>query len=277
LLPNAFANIPRWSADGSQIAFVGGGPPEQAGSMPAGVYVIPAAGGAPRLLQANDKVDPANPSADARGYSPVAWSPDGTKLLLSAYSMTVETCSAAIKDVSTGTLTPIQAPEELVAGCASGRWSPDGKLIYTTMARPGPQPPVPGLWTVDPQTGASTPFLQGQFENGLYQLVTNYRPLEDGSVYAFVAEVETLPDPFGGVFPAYQLTQRSQTDGLVLREEPLVVTGQALWAPDNSGVIVDLVQPASTNGVVTAWVPISGGPVVELGPFMGEAKQWVRE
>jgi hypothetical protein len=118
--------------------------------------------------------------------------------------------------------------------------------------------------------------LQGQFENGFYQLVTNYHPLEDGSVYAFVAEVDTLPDPFGGNFPAYQLAQRSQTDGLVLREEPLAVTGQALWALDKSGVVVDMVKP-SINDVVTAWVPASGGPVVELGPFMGEAKHWVRE
>lgn len=277
LMPNAFANIPRWSPDGSQIAFVGGNPPEQNSAMPAGVYLIPATGGTPRLLQANDKVDPNNPSADARGYSPVAWSPDGTKLLLSAYSMTVEICGAVIKDVKTGTVTPIQAPEGLMAGCASGRWSPDGKLIYTSMARPGPQPPVPGLWTVDPETGASTPFLQGQFENGFYQLVTNYHPLEDGSVYAFVAEVDTLPDPFGGDFPAYQLAQRSQTDGMVLREEPLAVTGQALWALDKSGAVVDVVAPGSANGVVTAWVPLSGGSVVELGPFMGEAKQWVRE
>lgn len=276
LLPKAIVNTPRWSRDGSQIAFISIGTEEQNPGMVGGVYLIAATGGIPRLLQANDKVDPANPQADARGYSPVSWSPDGKKLLLSAYSMTVEMCSAAIKDVTTGSLIPIQAPEGMVSSCAGGVWSVDGKVIYTGMARPGPQPPVPGLWTATAETGAITPFIRGEFESGQYQLVSNPRPLNDGSVYAFASSVEKLPDPFGGVMPEYMLFVMGTTDGMALRDDPIQVSGKALWAPDNSGVIVDMVKP-SINDVVTAWVPINGGPIVELGQFMGEAKQWASE
>jgi hypothetical protein len=130
---------------------------------------------------------------------------------------------------------------------------------------------VPGLWQADPTTGVVTPFIQGEFENG-FQLVINPRPLEDGGVYAFVATVSALPDPFGGERVQYKLFQGSQTDGLFLRDETFPVSGQALWAPDNSGVVADLAQEA--GGVVRVWIPIDGGPVVELDTNVGEEKRW---
>jgi hypothetical protein len=141
------------------------------------------------------------------------------------------------------------------------------------MARPGPQPPVPGLWQADPKTGAITPFLQGEFEVGGYQLVTNYRPLKDGGVYAFVSTVKELPNPFSGVIVPYKLWQGAQTDGLFVRDEYFSVVGQALWATDTSGVVVDMPK-ANTGTIITAWIPVNGDPVVELGTFMGEIKHW---
>jgi len=271
LLENAAVSVPRWSPDGSQIALNIWASPEQTDGQPGGVYLIPATGGELQLLQANDRNDPASPATDARGYMAHRWSPDGKRLLLSAYSLSVETCSAAVKDISSGALVPIQAPEGMVSGCGSGQWSVDGSTIYIGMAHPGPQPPVPGLWQADPETGAITPFIQGKFEVG-YQLVTNHRPLEDGSVYAFQASVDKLPEPFNGVMPQYKLFVLGKTDGMALRDEEFPVTGQALWAADNSGVVADLAYP--DGNVVTAWIPIDGGAVVQLGPFMGEAKQW---
>ncbi len=271
LLSKAYVNNPRWSPDGTQIALQFTPPLDPEAGPAAGVYLLPANGGEPELLQPNDPTDPANPNPEARGYQPHAWSPDGTKLLLAAYAQGVEMCSAMVKDLATGNLVPIQAPEGMVSGCASGQWSPDSSTIYITMARPGPQPPVPGLWQADPTTGAVTPFIEGEFENG-FHLVINPRPLEDGGVYAFVATVSALPDPFGGERVQYKLFQGSQTDGLFLRDETFPVSGQALWAPDNSGVVADLAQEA--GGVVRVWIPIDGGPIVELDTNVGEEKRW---
>jgi len=275
LLPKTPVNNLSWSPDGTRIALQTSAAPETSTELVGGVYLISANGGAPQLLQPNDRTDPTSPSPDARGYMPHAWSPDGKQLLLSAYGLRVEVCSAAVKDIATGALVPIQAPKGMVSGCASGQWGLDGRTIYISMARPGPQPPVPGLWQADPKTGAITPFLQEEFEVGGYQLVTNYRPLKDGGVYAFVATVKQLPDPFSGVIVPYKLWQGAQTDGLFLRDEQFSVVGQALWATDTSGVVVDMPQ-GDTGNVITAWIPVNGDRVVELGTFMGEIKHWAR-
>ena len=271
LVSKAGINNPVWSPDGTQIALQFNPPLDPAAGPAAGVYVLPANGGEPTLIQPFDPSDPANPDPEARHYAPYAWSPDGKRLLLSAYAQGVEVCNSVVKNLETGDLVPIQAPEGMVSGCAGGQWSPDGREIYINMARPGPQPPVPGLWQADPTTGAVTPFIQGEFENG-FQLVSSHRPLADGSVYAFHATVSTLPEPFGGGLVQYKLFQGSQTDGLFLRDETFPVTGQALWAPDNSGVVADLAQEG--GDVMRVWIPIDGGPVVELGTNVGEEKEW---
>ena len=275
LLTKTFITNLRWSPDGTRIAVQISDPPEISTELAGGVYLISANGGAPQLLQPNDRNDRATPSPDARGYMPHAWSPDGKQLLLSAYGLSVDVCSAAVKDLAMGTLIPIQAPMGMVSGCASGQWSVDGRTIYIGMARPGPQPPVPGLWQADPKTGAITPYLQGEFEVGGYQLVTNYRPLKNGGVYAFVSTVKQLPHPLSGVVVPYKLWQGSQTDGLFLRDEYFSVVGQALWATDTSGVVVDMPN-ANTGTIITAWIPVNGDPVVVLGTFMGEIKHWAR-
>lgn len=275
LLPNAPVMRPRWSPDGTQIAIQVSPPLENTVGPLGGVYLIAADGGEPQLLQPNDRTDPVLPSAEARGYGPHAWSPDGKRLLLSAVGLRAEICNAAVKDLESGALIPIQAPPGLTSGCASGQWSTDGRTIYIGMARPGPQPPVPGLWQADPRTGAISPFIQGQPASGSYTLVSSPRPVAADTIYAFVAAVETLPEPYSGVTTQYQLYEVGQTEQRELRGEQFVVIGQALWAPDHSGSVVDMPDPEARD-VITAWIPVAGGPVVKLGPFLGEARHWAR-
>lgn len=275
LLASAPVTMPRWSPDGRQIALQVSPPPENTAGPVGGVYLIAADGGEPQLLQPNDRTDPVLPAPEARGYMPHAWSPDSKQLLLSAVGLRVETCNAVVKDLESGALVPIQAPPGLISGCASGQWSADGQTIYIGMARPGPQPPVPGLWQADPRTGAITPFIQGQASDGSYRLVSSPRAVAADTIYAYVAAVTTLPEPFGGVSTPYQLYQISPTEQRELRGEQFGVVGPALWAPDHSGSVVDIPN-AEAATVITTWVPVAGGPMVELGPFLGEARRWAR-
>ena len=89
---------PRWSPDGSQIAFEANG----------GVYVVPATGGAPKLL-----VRATTPAGN------VSWSPDGRRV---AYA---DLQGLWIRDAAGG------APTQLVRGSLihSVAWSPDGRKV----------------------------------------------------------------------------------------------------------------------------------------------------
>ncbi|HSQ32335.1 MAG TPA: protein kinase [Gemmatimonadaceae bacterium] len=118
---------PRWSPDGSQIAFEANG----------AAYVVPATGGAPKLL--------VPPSAGTSIVSPT-WSPDGSQL---AYA---DDRGLWIRNAAGGD------PKELVAGglIHSLAWSPDGRqLAYVNGNRPGldNQSSAP-IWVASVATGA---------------------------------------------------------------------------------------------------------------------------
>jgi len=110
---------PRWSPDGSQIAFMTAptnGPPK--------AYVVSSAGGSPRLLLAEDKGAQDDPN----------WSPDGRRI---AFSRTPDIRwpqpdvhanlpgIVYILDLATHQVSPLPGSE----GFFSPRWSPDGRFV----------------------------------------------------------------------------------------------------------------------------------------------------
>jgi hypothetical protein len=272
LLADLSVNTPRWSPDGQTIAVAIFQAPEAPSSLAGGVYLIPTDGGAPRLLQANDLIaDPANPSPEGRGFSPVAWSPDGKQLLLGTFSLVVDIGGLAVKDLASGALVEIAAPDGL-APSGPIAWSPDGATIYMGMYRPGYLAPVPGLWRADAVTGEATPYIVGEPEQGKFTLVRGVHPLKDGSTYAFLATTDKLPDPGvddSVVWPKFTLTRISvdrahaEQIGDATFENP---GDNVLWAADGSGAVIEQFDP---QGITLLWLPADGAEPVTIAEGIG--------
>jgi hypothetical protein len=267
LLGDVSVNTPRWSPDGKTIAVAIFQSPEATGGLAGGVYLIPADGGAPELLQANDTVDdPANPSPEARGFAPKAWSPDGRQLLLGTFSMAVELCGTAVKDLASGTLVDVIAPEGLAA-CEGGVWSADGSTVYIGMTRPGYMAPVPGLWRAAATTGDAQPYIVGESEQGTFTLVRGVHPLKDGSVYALLATTDKLPDPGvddNVVWPQFTLSQISADGAKIeqLSDATYENPGENIWwAADGSGAVIEQYDP---QGATLLWLAVGGAEPVMI-------------
>jgi Tol biopolymer transport system component/predicted Ser/Thr protein kinase len=106
--PPASAGLPRWSPDGTQIAYAAALP-----GRPWKIFLIPAQGGTPQevLPQDQGEIDP-------------AWSPDGKKL---AFGRTTDLSDTGIYivDLATRQLSPVPGSEKIF----SPRWSPDGQYL----------------------------------------------------------------------------------------------------------------------------------------------------
>ncbi|HEU5102176.1 MAG TPA: hypothetical protein VFU22_24305 [Roseiflexaceae bacterium] len=271
LLPAGSISQLRWSPDGTQIAAAVYRTPDATAGLAGGVYLIPAAGGAPRLLQANDPIpDPANPAPESRGYSPEAWSEDGEALILNAYSQAVELCDVAVRYVATDDLVVLEAPEGLHTRCGSAVWDPQGQNIYVGMSRPGYLAPIPGLWRAIPTNGRTVPYIPAEPEPGRFNLVVAPKPLADGALNFFLATVDKLEEPGDdpnrppaqyGIFQlSADTTQRQQ-----LRDDRFAdIENRVLWAADGSGALVEQGIDPGTGFGKLRWVPTSGAPAVEL-------------
>ena len=102
------AGLPRWSPDGSQIAYVG-----TERRKPWKIFVISAQGGTPQELLPQDQ-----------GEADPTWSPDGKRL---AFGRSTDLTSSGIYvvDLATRQLSAVPGADKLF----SPRWSPDGRYL----------------------------------------------------------------------------------------------------------------------------------------------------
>jgi len=107
--PPVFTGLPRWSPDGTQIAYIG----RQAG-QPWRVFLMPSQGGTPQQLlsEASNEADP-------------TWSPDGKKLAFGRFGTEAQAGGIHVVDLANHQVSSLPGSERLF----SPRWSPDGQYL----------------------------------------------------------------------------------------------------------------------------------------------------
>lgn len=258
---------PLLSPDGATIALRVFEDYERPGTNTPGLYLMPVAGGEPRLLLADEPVtDLTVERGDGRGFEAVAWSPDGTKLLVNAFSLSVEICELAIVDVASGAVVYLKAPApDLVAACTAAAWTFDSTAVYFSVANPGNWFNEPGIWRGDASSGAATA-VPVEPANALLRMPF----FAIDRLYAFVA---TAPDDNPAYSPAadpsemmalsYTMSSVSLTGGTfaALRSDAHELYN-ALWAPDGSGAVI--FESNDPSAVRLIWLPTDGSPGIEL-------------
>lgn len=266
LSDNLFVNSPLISPDGALIVFGVSDDYERPGSQTPGIYELPIMGGTPRLILADiPATDPTKEGGDGSGFGAVAWSPDGKKLLVNAFSLSVEICELAIVDVASGAFVYLEAPEpNLVAACTAAAWTPDSKAVYFSVADPGNWLNEPGIWRSGVAGGTITN-LPVKPENA----IVHTPHIVGATLYALVAlsdgnnPLYSPADQEGMPVLSYTVSSVSLTGGTwtSLRKDAYSLF-DVLWAPDGSGVVV--LAGDDPVGKKALWLASDGSPAVEL-------------
>mgnify|MGYP000948603665 CR=1 FL=1 len=245
---------PQWSPDGRRIAFGLNG-----------VNVIDGDGGAARLILASDSAD----AATAQFYRPLAWSPQGSRLLVEARYMP-HGGRWQVLDLADGSRVDILPPEG--QPCCDPVWSRDGQSIYFANALGGLI--APGLWRASADDGAVTTLING-FAAGTATAVRAPQEFDGGRLRFFLGNTPDVPDqalPLAMVEAGFTATGLGEPTALGGAALPV---GDILWDPAGRGAVV--VQLEATAAWPPPgrlmWVPSDGGATVELFQA-GADPQW---
>lgn len=265
LLEGNYFIRPLWSPDGAQVALgvmelIGAAPP----TLDPGVYLIPAAGGTPWLLQRSDR---AVPGQNARAYVPQAWSPDGQRLLLRVSLLGSGDCELAVIPAYGGPALLIAAPEGLIIDCQRAVWRGDGGAIAFNAFRRGSGSVEPGLWQADPDSGAITELVSPQGPAG-WTTINSLGSAADAGWLGLVAFTAAPP----AEAPLERQVAHIAADGAItlLRPERYLLSWWVFaWAPGYSGLAVRR-GSAPPDPEPLLWLPFQGD-VVELYPPVSNA------
>ncbi len=224
---------PRWSPDGSRIAYGMNG-----------INLIEAAGGTPTALLPNDPIpgpnDPVTQSAKL--YWPDNWSPDGARMLIEVGHYCGEG-NVGVFNLADKSVLSLSSPQGYV--CCAPTWSLDNKHIFYANSTHGIV--QPGMWRTDVTTGESTTLIDGIAKDAQL-LAAQVQQASDGSLYYFYGIVKAPGGPSSTTpLATYRAADDGVTDQTQLRTDAYVV-GEALWAGDGSGaVIVDAKAALETS------------------------------
>jgi hypothetical protein len=229
--------------------------------------------GVSNLVLEPELVDPGSGASGPREvYFPEKYSPDGTKLLITAAIPNSDGILGAIFYPAAGSLVRLSGENNASLCCGNPEWSLDGSALYTASSTLGMF--GSGLWRVDPASGNATTLLPTEAGGGNYNLASEPYLASDGQLYFFFANAAS-PDGFINRAPL-QLV-RSTPDGVtgrtILRPDTFNLINEALWAPDASFVIVAFAPIADVYAGGQAEVTYTDGrPSVVLTTFAQEMK-----
>lgn len=227
----------------------------QPADVPSGLYRLPASGGAPELVLADDPVDdPANPSRAVGSYLPVAFSPDGDQLLVEVQSLFYEDCGIGFMPAGGGEVLRVTLPADVRSYCGEEAWTPDGRsVLFLAGPKEGPRA-GPQLWRADAASGTAE-LIVGDDRYARAPIA-----LADGTIRYFLARVERDASgvAVGGSFAPAELA----APGAEPRELGPAFSERlerALWAPGGSGAVIEI---DTEQGVELRWRPIGGEATV---------------
>ncbi|MFN8486598.1 MAG: SH3 domain-containing protein [Caldilineaceae bacterium] len=268
---------PLYSPDGAQIAFSYNGIDLISSGSSTDV----------RVLQPNDpsfaRGEQIKPNAQI--YKPVAWSPDGTRLLL-RIAFYPEGQSWGVVVVNSASPTQlVVAPE---ARCCHAVWSPDSKAIFITA---NGEYTAPGFWRMAADSGAIT---QLATTCPTCDLGTNLRldigylhPLGPDAWLSFATQQPQVPSlqPYSMFRIAINQPGLAQRNvNLTRLRNDKYSLWDARWTSDGRGAVV--VERKEGEGMVALdelgrpgfnapllWLPADGSPAVRL-PIAGSQPHW---
>jgi hypothetical protein len=223
--------------------------------LPSGLYRLPLAGGDPELLRPDDTPDdPVNPSRAVSGYRPVAFSPDGGRILLQVYALFYEDCGLGVIGADGGEVTRLSVPEGQSVYCDEEAWSADGSSVLFLAGTTQGEGSGPRLWRADSATGAAE-LLSADDD---FARAPHGAP--GGAARFFLADLlrDSTGAPTGATFAPAELTAPGAAP-VELGPPFDQQLALALWAPDGAGVAVEVNEP--NTGSALSWFPIGGDPV----------------
>jgi Tol biopolymer transport system component len=256
-----FVQDPAYSPDGSELAFTTEDPDGEYSDID--IYTIPAGGGTPSPLLANNTTNDVDP----------AWSADGESIVYVAIDDIWGTSEVYTVPASGGT------PTKLTNNGASPTWSPDGKTIaFSAPVKNG------DLWswqifTVSASGGTPTKITNNSvhdnvryFEDGLE---ANYSP--DGQTIAYTQRDPEHSNSDIYTIPATGGSPTNLTQGQMIEGSRIDASGPA-WSPDGSRIVFshfNFPNDGSTFQLYT--IPAKGGTPTHLptiSSLMANSPDW---